>query len=92
MDGKPKKSLKFDANVLIPRVAYAGAVKAASLTPGQHSTLPLGSTPAMLPPVSVSMKLPKLLLYKVDGNPLEWPEWSGQFLAIVDGSRASDSH
>ena len=32
-DGKPKKSLKFVANVFVPSVAYAGAVKAASSTP-----------------------------------------------------------
>ena len=28
---------------------------------------------------------------KFDGNPLEWPEWSRQFLATVDGSGAQDS-
>ena len=92
MDGKPKKSLQFDANVFVPSVAYAGNVKAASSTPGPPSTLPLGSTPAMLPPVSVSVKLLKLVLDKLDGNQLEWPEWSGQFPATVDGSGASDSH
>ena len=92
MDGKPKKSLQFNANVFVPSAACAGTVKAASSTPGPPSTLPLGSTLAMLPPVSVSMKLPKLVLDKFDGNPLEWPEWSEQFLATVDGSGASDSH
>ena len=93
MDGKPNKSLKCDANVFVPSVAYAGAVKAASLTPEPPpSTLPLGSTSAMLPPVSVSMKLPKLVLVEFEGNPLEWPERSGQFLATIDGSGLSDSH
>ena len=38
------------------------------------------------------MKLPKLELDKFDGNPLEWPEWSGKFLVTADGSGASDSH
>ena len=46
----------------------------------------------MLPSVSVSLKLPKLMLDKFDGNPLEWPEWSGQFLKTVDGWEASQSH
>ena len=92
MDGKSKKSLKFDTNVFVPIVAYAGAVKGASSTPRSPSTLPLGSTPGMLPPVSVSIKLPKLVLDKLYGNPLEWIEWSGQFLKTVDRSGASDSH
>ena len=51
MDGKPKKSMKFDANVFVPSVAYTGAVKVARSTPGPPSTLHLGSTPANLPPV-----------------------------------------
>ena len=71
MDRKPKKSLHFDANVVVPSVAYVGTVKAAPSTPGPPSTLPLGPRPAMLPPVSVSMKLPKLVSDKFDGNPLE---------------------
>ena len=89
MDGKHKKSLKFDAKVFLPSVAYAGAVKAALSTPGAPLTLLFGSTPAMLPPVSVSIKL---VLDKFDGNPLKWPERSGQILGKVDGSGASDSN
>ena len=89
MDGKHKKSLKFDAKVFLPSVAYGGAVKAALSTPGAPLTLPFGSTPAMLPPVSVSIKL---VLDKIHGNPLKWPEWSGQILSTVDGSGASDSN
>ena len=46
----------------------------------------------MPPPVSGSMRLPKLVLDKFEGCPLEWPEWSGQFLATVDESGASDCH
>ena len=38
------------------------------------------------------MKLLKLVLHKFDGSPLDWPEWSGQFLAIVDGPGAPDSY
>ena len=92
MVGKPKNSLKFDSNVFVPSVAYAGAVKVASSTPGSPSTLPSGSTHAMLPPESVSMELLKSVLDKQVGNPLEWLEWSGQFWATIDGSGASDSH
>ena len=92
MEWNPRKSLKFDSKVFVPSVAYTGAVKASSSTPRPPSTIPLGSTPAMLPLVSVSMELPKLVFNKFDANPLEWPEWSGQFLAKVDGSGASDSH
>ena len=31
-----------------------------------------------------SSSLPKLKLNNFDGNPLEWPEWSGMFIATVD--------
>ena len=37
------------------------------------------------------MKLPKLVLDKFAGDPLEWPEWSGQFLATVDQAGVPDS-
>ena len=40
------------------------------------------SQPAILP--LMGMKLPKLVLNKFFCNPLEWPEWSGQFLLTAD--------
>ena len=33
---------------------------------------------------SDSSNLPKLKLNNLDGNPLEWPEWSSMFIATVD--------
>ena len=33
--------------------------------------------------------LPKLKLREFDGDPLDWPEWSGMFLATVDSSNIS---
>ena len=86
MDVKPKKSLKFDANVFAPSSAYVAALKPIVPTPVPPSALPLTSTPAFAPASSVSMKLPKLVLDKFDGDPLEWLEWSGQFLARNDES------
>ena len=38
------------------------------------------------------MTLLKLVMDKVDGDPLEWPEWSGHFLATVDESGITDSN
>ena len=38
----------------------------------------------------MNMKLPKLILEKFSGNPLDWPEWSGQFLATVDQAQVDD--
>ena len=92
MDGKPKKSLQFDANVFAPTSAYAAAVKPVVPTPVPSSALPLTSTPAFAPAASVSMNLPKLVLDKFDGDPLERPESSGQFLATLDESAISDSN
>ena len=92
MDVKPKNSLKFDANVFAPSSAYAAVVKPVVPTPVLPSALPLTLTPAFAPAASVSMKLPKLVLDKFDGDQLEWPGWSGQFLATVDESGMSDSN
>ena len=39
-----------------------------------------------LPPVTTHRGLPKLKLREFDGNPLDWPEWSGMFSATVDSS------
>ena len=38
------------------------------------------------PPLRIQRSLPKLKLREFDGNPLDWPEWSGMFLATVDSS------
>ena len=89
---KPKSSLKFDANVFVPSSAYAGAVKPVVPTPVPSSALPLTSTPAFPTAVAVSIKLPKLVLDKFDGDPLEWLEWAEQFLATFDESGLSDSN
>ena len=37
------------------------------------------SLPSVTPPVSTHRSLPKLKLREFDGNPLDWPEWSGMF-------------
>ena len=37
------------------------------------------------------IKLPKLKLPELDGDPLEWPEWSRLFLATVDSAPVDDS-
>ena len=92
IDVKPKKSLSFDANVFVPSIASAGAVKTVAPTPGPPSKLSSASTPAVLPPISLSMKLPQIILHKFYGNPLEWPEWSRKSLAGINGSGASDSN
>ena len=38
-----------------------------------------------------SMNLPKLKLFEFSGDPLDWPEWSGLFTAIVDESDITDA-
>ena len=40
--------------------------------------------------MSVILKPPKIVLEKVFGDTLEWPEWPGQFLASVDKSGEAD--
>ena len=92
MDDKPKKLLKFDWTVFVPSSAYDGTVKPLVATLAPYYILPSFSTPAFSPTMSVSMKLPKLVLDKFDEDPLEWRDGSGQFLATIDGSRTSDSH
>ena len=89
-DKKLRKSLKFDANVLAPSSAYVAVVKPVVPTPVPSSRLPLTLTPAFAPAASVSMRSPKLVLDKCDGDLLEWPERSGQFLATVDESAIWD--
>ena len=84
MDVKPKKSLKFDANVCAPSSAYSAAVKPVVPMPVRSSALPLTSLPAFAAAASVSAKMPQLVLNEFDAEPVELPEWSGQFLATVD--------
>ena len=44
----------------------------------------------MSPLVSSSQRsLPKLKLREFDGNPLDWPEWSGMFQSTVHNSPIS---
>ena len=39
----------------------------------------------------MGMKLAKLVLDKFSSDPLEWPEWSGQFLSTVDEAAVDDN-
>ena len=88
LGAKPKKTLMFDPSK--------------TFTPGQSTkaeppitpnlTLSNVSAPGFTIPVtSIPMKLPKSVLDKFSGDPLEWPEWSGQFLATVDQGGVADS-
>ena len=88
LGAKPKKTLMFDPSK--------------TFTPGQSTkaeppftpslTLPNVSAPGFtIPETSIPMKLPKLVLDKFSGDPLEWPEWSRQFLATVDQAGVADS-
>ena len=90
IDVKPKKALKFSSDVFVP--SNAAPVGAKTSEPKQGFEM-MQSTPAAtgLPLVSVPMKLPKMVLDKYSGDPLEWPEWSGQFIATIDQSGVADS-
>ena len=44
---------------------------------------------SIAPTANSQRSLPKLKLREFDGNPLDWPEWSGMFLATVDSSDIS---
>ena len=44
---------------------------------------------SVAPAANSQRSLPKLKLRKFDGNPLEWTEWSGMFLATIDSSNIS---
>ena len=44
---------------------------------------------SIAPTASSQRSLPKLKLREFDGNTLDWPEWSGMFLATVDSSNIS---
>ena len=52
--------------------------------PARENLQPGINPPA--PPLRIQRSLPKLKLREFDGNPLDWPEWSGMFLATVDSS------
>ena len=68
----------------------------------QHSKFEISDTSQSSPkhgfnqfdmyPVSfaVNRRLPKLKLREYNGDPLDWPEWSGMFLSTVDRSTVSD--
>ena len=69
---------------------------------GQHSKFKISDTSQSSPkhgfnqhdmyPVSsaVIRTLPKLKLREYNGDPLDWPEWSGMFLSTVDRSTISN--
>ena len=88
---KPKRELKFASTVFVPSNISVGVAKAAAPNHVLGSTMQPTPTPTALPSVSVPMKLPKMVLDKFSGDPLEWPEWSGQFLATVDQAGVADS-
>ena len=44
---------------------------------------------SIAPTANSQRSVPKLKLREVDGNPLDWPEWSGMVLATVDSSNIS---
>ena len=49
------------------------------------------SKPPVAPMPRRSMNLPKLKLFEFSGDPLDWPEWSGLFTAIVDEADITDA-
>ena len=57
----------------------------------QRSTVSTQTTPTTLPSILVPMKLPKIVLDKTSDDPLEWLEWSGQFIATIEQSGTADS-
>ena len=73
-----------------------------SLNQGQHSKFEISDTSQSSPehglnhydknPVSSSVNrtLPKLKLREYNGDPLDWPEWSGMFLSTVDRKTVSN--
>ena len=75
--------------MFVRSVAPVDAGKQASLQQLSASKLQMFSS-AALPSISVPKKLTKMVLDKICDNLLEWPEWSGQFLATVDESGAAD--
>ena len=70
IDMRPRKSLKVGGNVFVPNSAYAGAVSTAMPTSVPFSAIHFFSTLAVLLCVSVPMKLPKMVLGKFFGDPL----------------------
>ena len=79
--GDNKTSLVYDpSKTFIP-----------STNPIHAATFPTSQVnPSTMLPV-MGLKLPKLVLDKFSGDPLEWPEWSGQFLSTVDEAVLDDN-
>ena len=86
-----QKTLKFGSNVIIPSATPIGGEKQADPQLVSASKIQLPSTTADSPSVSVPMKFSRMVLDKSSGNLLEWPEWSGQFLATVDESGEAET-
>ena len=85
LTGAKKKTMKFNPEkVLVPQSIPTPA--ASNSSPKQwQCKQPLTSTSFRSFSAVISpLKLHKLVLYKLSGNPLELPEVSGQFLATVD--------
>ena len=87
-----RKTIKFNPEkMFVPQTISTPAASNSPLKQWQRNQ-PLATTSfGALPAVMSPMKLPKLVLDKFAGDPLEWPEWSGQFLATVDQAGVPDS-
>ena len=90
IDDRLNKSLTFDPNVFVPSSTPTAVVKTQELKPVLSSKFLVLLTPTTLSSISVPMKLRKMDLDTLCGDPLEWPEWFEQFLAIVDQSGSTD--
>ena len=87
-----RKTIKFNPEkMFVPQTISTPAASNSPLKQWQRNQ-PLATTSfGALPAVMSPLKLPKLVLDKFAGDPLEWPEWSGQFLATVDQAGVPDS-
>ena len=90
-DVKPKKELKFGSNVFVPSNAPPGVAQTSEPKQLFGSTMQSTSAQTVSPSGSVPMKLPNMVLDKYSGDPLEWPEWSSQFIATIEQSRIANS-
>ena len=92
LTGAKRKTIKFNPEkVFVPQTIPTHAARNSPPKQWQRNQPLTTTTFKNLPTVISPMKLPKLVLDKFSGDPLEWPEWSGQFLATVDQAGVPDS-
>ena len=90
--GVKGKTIKFiHEKIFVPQIISTPAASNSPPKQWQHNQSVTTTSFRALPSVMSPMKLPKLVLHKFAGDPLEWPEWSGQFLAPVDQAGVPDS-